>query len=63
MYIYVHFLYSFARASITSREIEVRSSRLATFVAEEQGYLSVHFVKLGSLVVIVFCWVLAGIYF
>ena len=50
----VNFLYSSARACIISRQIEPRSSRLATFVAGEQGYLPVHFARLGSLVVIVF---------
>ena len=45
-------------------QIELRSSRLATFVAGEQGYLPVHFARIGSLVVIVFlCLVLAGIFF
>ena len=54
MYIYFHFLYSFVRGCITSRQIKPRSSRLAIFVAAEQGYLSVHFARLGSLVIIVF---------
>ena len=52
-YIYTNFLYSFARVCITLQQIELRSSRVDTLVAEEQGYLDVHFARLGSLVVIV----------
>ena len=51
-HICVNFLYSFARACITFRQIELRSSRLDTFVAEEHSYLSVHFARLGSLVLL-----------
>ena len=35
------------------RQIELRSSRLATFVAKEQSYLGVHFTRLENLPVIV----------
>ena len=57
-------LYSFARASITLRQIELRGSNLDTFEAEEQGYLAAHFARLESLVSIVFlARFLAGIYF
>ena len=39
------------RTYITLRQIDLRGSNLDTFVAEEQGYLAVHFARLGSLVV------------